>query len=211
MGRSHTSEIRSEIITLGNNPKWHYSSQWWKNTQACNRLSSLSRAYGLTIYSGSHSGDKPYTGTACLALGTTSGQLKFSFRNQSGREAIQGQYRFRKTYSSTYQNSQWGQTTPLYNMCNWIHRNWQSIMNGGGDKCKECSVIHTTSGQLKSHSRIHSGEKPYKCDTCLVIITQASKFIKNSLRGQTIQMWSMFNQFIFFNNLWYLCCVVSVN
>ena len=52
-------------------------------------------------------------------------------------------------------------------------------MLGSGGKYEECSVVYTNSGQLKSHSRIHSGEKPYKCNTCLAIFTQAFKLRKH--------------------------------
>ena len=39
-------------------------------------------------------------------------------------------------------------------------------------KCKDCTLAFTTNRALKMHNRIHSGERPYKCTECIKSFTR---------------------------------------
>uniref|UniRef100_T1GT77 Lysine--tRNA ligase n=1 Tax=Megaselia scalaris TaxID=36166 RepID=T1GT77_MEGSC len=43
-----------------------------------------------------------------------------------------------------------------------------------GEKCKICGKEFTYPGYLKSHMRVHSGERPFRCDVCYRAFSQSS-------------------------------------
>ena len=47
-------------------------------------------------------------------------------------------------------------------------------------KCLVCSATFTLAGCLKTHSRIHSLEKPYKCEQCLTLFARKDALKRHS-------------------------------
>ena len=54
-------------------------------------------------------------------------------------------------------------------------------------KCETCSSIFAQTGYLEKHVGIHTGEKPYQCVYCLALLSRAS-YSKHAGRRETIQM-----------------------
>ncbi|KAH9254582.1 hypothetical protein BASA81_007339 [Batrachochytrium salamandrivorans] len=47
--------------------------------------------------------------------------------------------------------------------------------------CEQCGKLFTTKGSLVTHTRVHSGEKPYVCpdDTCRTSFSQQANLIRH--------------------------------
>jgi len=58
-------------------------------------------------------------------------------------------------------------------------------------KCQDCALAFTTNRALKMHSRIHSGERPYKCSQCDKTFTR-----KDELQAHTYLHKGIYNKFI---------------
>ena len=46
-------------------------------------------------------------------------------------------------------------------------------------KCNQCNYACTTSGDLQRHMRTHSGERPFKCNHCSKAYTQKQNLVKH--------------------------------
>ena len=42
--------------------------------------------------------------------------------------------------------------------------------------CDICTKAFKLKGDLNRHTRIHTGEKPYKCDICKMTFSQSNEF-----------------------------------
>uniref|UniRef100_A0A131YTP9 KRAB domain-containing zinc finger protein n=1 Tax=Rhipicephalus appendiculatus TaxID=34631 RepID=A0A131YTP9_RHIAP len=53
--------------------------------------------------------------------------------------------------------------------------------NSGGNVCPECNKSYKYAGNLRTHMRIHTGERPYMCDVCGLRFT-CSSYLQVHLR-----------------------------
>ncbi|CAL1530490.1 unnamed protein product, partial [Lymnaea stagnalis] len=54
-------------------------------------------------------------------------------------------------------------------------------------KCSVCCKAFTCSSHMRSHEKLHSGEKPHRCDICGSKFTKRSSLKKHLKRTHSVQ------------------------
>nr|XP_054932131.1 gastrula zinc finger protein XlCGF8.2DB-like isoform X2 [Dermacentor andersoni] len=117
-----------------------------------------------------HTGERPFECTICLARFAQVATLSNHMRRHSGEKPYQCAI---CPYRSASRSSM------LYH-----------IKNHTGDKpfaCNECSYVTANRTDLVKHIRVHTGEKPYKCQECPYACAQKTHLYRHMWRHTKLQ------------------------